>query len=590
MEREERSRRNYTTKQILLRLLKYMAKHKLLLALSLILTVASNLFNLIGPTLSGYAVNAIEPGVGKVDFEKVIYYCVLMIILYAVSSIMQYILGRVMQRMSMRVSYQLRKDVFEKLVDLPVGFFDKTQTGDIISVINYDVDTISASLSTDLLQVSTSIITVLGSLFAMIAISPPLVLVFCFTIPVSILFTIYKSKTMRPLFRKRSKKLGEMNGFVEEVTSGQKTTKAYHQEQTMIDRFDVKNHEAVEAFFDTEYYGAMMGPTVNFINNISLSLVSVFGALMYLGSRLSLGDLSSFVLYSRKFSGPINEAANIFSELQSCFSASNRVFTLIDSAPEPEDRENAIELADVRGNVKIDHVRFGYDSDVTIIKDFSLDVKEGSLIAIVGPTGAGKTTIVNLLMRFYDVNDGAIYTDGHDIRDIKRKSLRLSYSMVLQDTWLFYGTIYENIAYGKEGVTKEEVIEAAKAAKIHDFIMSLPKGYDTLLSDNAVNISKGQKQLLTIARAMLLDSKMLILDEATSNVDTQTERLIQDAMYKLMEGKTCFVIAHRLSTIRNADTILVMNGGEVIEQGSHDELMEKNGFYANMYYSQFAAY
>lgn len=586
----EKSRRNYTTKQILLRLLRYMAQHKLLLTLSFLLTILSNVFNLIGPTLSGYAVNAIEPGFGKVDFDTVMYYCTLMIILYAVSSIFSYVLGRIMQRMSMRVSYQLRKDVFDKLVDLPVGFFDKTQTGDIISVINYDVDTISASLSTDILQVSTSIITVLGSLFAMLAICPPLVLVFAFTIPVSIIFTIYKSKTMRPLFRKRSKKLGEMNGFVEEVASGQKTTKAYHQEQTMIDRFDIKNNEAVEAFFDTEYYGAMMGPTVNFINNISLSLVSVFGALLYLNGGLLLGDLSSFVLYSRKFSGPINEAANIFSELQSAFSASNRVFTLIDSAPEPEDAEDAYELQDVEGEVSIDHVKFGYVPDITIIKDFCLDVEKGSLVAIVGPTGAGKTTIVNLLMRFYDVNGGAIYIDGHDIRKVTRKSLRRSFSMVLQDTWLFYGTIYENLAYGKENVTREEVIEAAKAAKIHDFIMSLPKGYDTLLSDNAVNISKGQKQLLTIARAMLLDCKMLILDEATSNVDTQTEKMIQDAMYKLMEGKTCFVIAHRLSTIRNADTILVLNGGEVVEQGSHEELMAKNGFYANMYDSQFASY
>ena len=381
-----------------------------------------------------------------------------------------------------------------------------------------------------------------------------------------------------------------MNGFVEEVTSGQKTTKAYHQEQTMISRFDIKNGEAVEAFFMTEYYGAKMGPTVNFINNISLSLVSVFGALMYLKNVISLGDLSSFVLYSRKFSGPINEAANIFSELQSAFSASNRVFTLIDADPETQDREGAYDLKECEGNVKIDHVDFSYDPGIPIIKDFSLDVKKGQLIAIVGPTGAGKTTIVNLLMRFYDVDKGAIFVDGHDIRDLTRKSLRLSYSMVLQDTWLFYGTIKENITYGKENVTMDEVVNACKAAKIHDFIMSLPKGYDTVLSDNAVNISKGQKQLITIARAMLLESKMLILDEATSNVDTQTERMIQDAMYALMEGKTCFVIAHRLSTIRNADTILVMNHGQIVEQGTHEELMAARGFYYDMYYSQFASY
>ena len=586
----ERSRRNYTTGQILKRLLQYMAKHKLLMFMGFLLTLASNIFNLVGPTLSGYAVNAIEPGPGKVDFDTVIFYSVLMIILYAVSSVFQYIQGRIMQRLSMRVSYELRRDLFNKLLTLPVGFFDKTQTGDIISVINYDVDTISTSLSTDLLQISTSLITVLGSLYMMLTISPVMVLVFVFTIPVSILFTIYRSKTMRPLFHKRSRKLGEMNGFVEEVTSGQKTTKAYHQEQTMISRFDIKNGEAVEAFFMTEYYGAKMGPTVNFINNISLSLVSVFGALMYLKNVISLGDLSSFVLYSRKFSGPINEAANIFSELQSAFSASNRVFTLIDADPETQDREGAYDLKECEGNVKIDHVDFSYDPGIPIIKDFSLDVKKGQLIAIVGPTGAGKTTIVNLLMRFYDVDKGAIFVDGHDIRDLTRKSLRLSYSMVLQDTWLFYGTIKENITYGKENVTMDEVVNACKAAKIHDFIMSLPKGYDTVLSDNAVNISKGQKQLITIARAMLLESKMLILDEATSNVDTQTERMIQDAMYALMEGKTCFVIAHRLSTIRNADTILVMNHGQIVEQGTHEELMAALGFYHDMYYSQFASY
>ncbi len=586
----ERSRRNYTTGQILKRLLQYMAKHKLLMFMGFLLTLASNIFNLVGPTLSGYAVNAIEPGPGKVDFDTVIFYSVLMIILYAVSSVFQYIQGRIMQRLSMRVSYELRRDLFNKLLTLPVGFFDKTQTGDIISVINYDVDTISTSLSTDLLQISTSLITVLGSLYMMLTISPVMVLVFVFTIPVSILFTIYRSKTMRPLFHKRSRKLGEMNGFVEEVTSGQKTTKAYHQEQTMISRFDIKNGEAVEAFFMTEYYGAKMGPTVNFINNISLSLVSVFGALMYLKNVISLGDLSSFVLYSRKFSGPINEAANIFSELQSAFSASNRVFTLIDADPETQDREGAYDLKDCEGNVKIDHVDFSYDPGIPIIKDFSLDVRKGQLIAIVGPTGAGKTTIVNLLMRFYDVDKGAILVDGHDIRDLTRKSLRLSYSMVLQDTWLFYGTIKENITYGKENVTMDEVVNACKSAKIHDFIMSLPKGYDTVLSDNAVNISKGQKQLITIARAMLLESKMLILDEATSNVDTQTERMIQDAMYALMEGKTCFVIAHRLSTIRNADTILVMNHGQIVEQGTHEELMAARGFYHDMYYSQFASY
>lgn len=481
----------------------------------------------------------------------------------------------------------MRKDLFDKLIELPVRFFDSHQTGDIISRISYDIDTVNASLSNDLLQIATSVITVVGSLIMMLMISPTLVLVFVVTIPVSIFFTKYMTGRVRPLFRRRSAKLGKLNGFVEEVISGQKTTKAYHQEETMIGRFDVKNGDAVDAYYDADYYGSMVGPSVNFINNLSLALISVFGALLYLAGSLTPGNLSSFVLYSRKFSGPINEMANIISELQSACAAAERVFRLIDEEPEPADVPGAFVLPETAGDVRMEHVRFGYDPEKIIIHDLNLHAKPGSLVAIVGPTGAGKTTIINLLMRFYDPQSGTIRMDGHDSREITRKSLRAAYTMVLQDTWLFYGTIYENIAFSRPDATREEVIEAAKAARIHRFITQLPDGYDTIISGDGMNISQGQKQMLTIARAMLSDAKMLILDEATSNVDTRTEQQIQAAMRNLMKGRTCFVIAHRLSTIQNADEILVVQQGEIVEQGNHQQLMERGGVYAGLYRSQF---
>jgi len=574
-------------KYLLVRLCGYLLRFKWLLLCAGVLTVASNLFSLIGPQLSGYAIDAIEFGEGKVDFATVFHYAALMLVFYITSVIMSYTLSIIMIKLSRSVVYQMRKDVFAKLVRLPVGFFDRHQTGEIISTISYDIDTINASLSNDVLQICTSIITVTGSFFMMLSIAPPLVLIFAVTIPISLLFTRYRSKLVRPLFRERSRKLGELNGYVEEMIGGQKTTKAYGREDVMIDRFDKKNDDAVQAYYLAEYHGSVIGPSVNFINNLSLALVSVFGSLLYLFGFISLGNISSFVLYSRKFSGPINELANIISELQSAFAAAERVFRLIDEEPEPDDAPDAEVLKDVKGSVSIKDVDFGYDPDKLIIKKMNLDVKPGSVIAIVGPTGAGKTTIINLLMRFYDTDGGAIYVDGHDIRTLTRDSLRRAYTMVLQDTWLFHGTIYENLAYGMENVTREDVERVAKAAKIHSYITRLPEGYDTVLVDNAVNISKGQKQLLTIARAMLLDSKMLILDEATSNVDTQTEKQIQSAMLSLMKDKTCFVIAHRLSTIQHADLILVVRDGNIVERGTHEELMSAKGVYYGMYVSQF---
>ena len=577
-------------KYLLLRLWEYMSRYRLLIVCAAVLMLVSNIFALLGPKLSGDAIDAIGTKPGGVDFPTVFYYVKFMLLFYVLSAVSSYALSLIIQKIGRRMSYEMRKDVFDKLVSLPVGFFDQHQAGDIISIISYDVDTANSSLSNDFLQVCQSAVIIIGSFIMMLTIAPVLVLVFAVTIPVSVVWTRYITGRVHPLFRKRSKKLGELNGFVEEMIGGQKTTKAYRREEAFLKRFDVKNDEAVDAYTTSEYYGTITGPSVNFINNASLALVSVFGAFLYFLGSIGIGDISSFVLYSRRFSGPINEIANILGDLQSAFAAAERIFRLLDELPEKEDDKAAAVLKDVYGDVLIDNVSFGYTPEKMIIKNLNLHAEKGNLIAVVGPTGAGKTTIINLLMRFYDVQQGDILVDRQSIYSLTRESLRKAYTMVLQDTWLFGGTVFENIAYGKENVTREEVVQAAKAAKIHDFIEALPNGYDTMLTDNGINISKGQKQLLTIARAMLLDSKMLILDEATSNVDTQTERAIQDAMRKLMADKTCFVIAHRLSTIQHADLILVVKDGNVVEQGVHDELLAKRGAYFSLYNSQFDTY
>lgn len=574
-------------KKTLLRLLRYMLRFRWLLLLALGLTVASNTFSIIGPQLSGQALDCIDRPEG-VDFAGVLHFVLLMLLFYLGSSVFSYLLSILMVHISRRVTLQMRKDLFERLCDVPVGFVDTHPVGDLISRIFYDTDTINTSLSSDVVQILASIITIVGSFGMMVAISPRLVLIFCFTIPLSLFITAFITKRTRPLFRLRSRKMGELNDFAEEKISGMKTLKAYHQEDNTLKDMDDLNEEVVTAYYKSEYYSSMMGPSVNMINNLSLSLISVFGALMYMTGSISLGNISSFVQYSRRFSGPINEIANIYGELQSALAAAERVFNLLDEPLEKADAPDAEVLQHVDGNVEMQHVSFGYEKGKTILKDLSFKAPKGAMVAIVGPTGAGKTTLINLLMRFYDADSGRVTVDGKPIDAVTRDSLRKAYSMVLQDTWLFAGTIFDNIAYAKPGATREEVENVAKAARIHRYIMTLPQGYDTVITDDGANISKGQKQLLTIARAMLVDAKMLILDEATSNVDTRTEVQIQQAMRKLMENKTCFVVAHRLSTIRHADLILVVKDGNVIERGTHRELMQLGGFYRELYDAQFA--
>ncbi len=584
-------RRKVDTKFVLSHLFGYLKPWAFVFVLIILANIISVVLSLAGPRISGEAIDLIKTD-GTTDMNAIYYYCALLAGVYVLSGILSYLSTIGMAYVARKVACRMREDTFSRLISLPVSYFDSRQAGDIISVLSYDIDTVGESLANDVILVLNSVVMIVGSLAMMLSIAPLLVLVFVVTIPISIIFTRWLAKKVQPLFRKRSAKLGELNGFVEEMIAGQKTTKAYCCEKVIIDKFEAKNTEAVEAYADAEYLSTMTGPTNTFMNNLALTLISIFGALMYMYSfgGITVGQISSFVLYSRKFSGPINEVANVFGEFQSAIAAAERVFRVLEEQPEAPDPPEAIVPANIRGDVEISHLSFGYTAEKEIIHDFSLSAKCGDLIAIVGRTGAGKTTIINLLMRFYDPDSGSIKIDGVDISKYTRAGLRSCFTMVLQDTWLFAGTVYENIAYGKENATRGEVERVCSAAKIHSFITRLPQGYDTYLSDNAANISKGQKQLLTIARAMLIDSPMLILDEATSNVDTRTEHIIQQAMTKLMEGKTCFVIAHRLSTIKSADKILVMDGGDVVEQGTHAELLARRGMYYKLYKSQFESY
>ena len=584
-------------KGVFIRLSKYVLQQWPLFIIALALTLTANQLSLLGPKYSGAAIDAIEFEAG-VDFSAVWENILRMLGCYLISAVLSYVLSVVMIHLSQRIIYKMRKQVFEKLTTLPVNFFDTHATGDIISHLSYDIDTINSTLSHDLVQILTSIYTVVGSLVFMWKISRPMILIFALTVPVSLLFTRYRSKKVRPLFSRRAKKYGELNGFAEEMLTGSRTISAYGRQEVISERFNKINDEAMDAFYKAEYNAALLFPTINFINNISLTLVAVVGGILYMYSQngtilstsmffITLGGVAQFVQYSRKFAGPINEFSNILHEIQSAFSAADRVFAVLDEETEKADSDDSIHLENVSGDVRLTDVTFGYTPDKTILKNVSVTAEKGQTVAIVGPTGAGKTTIINLLMRFYDHQSGEICIDGIPSIRIKRKDLRQAFNMVLQDTWLFCGTIYDNIVYGREDATPEEVYAAAKSAKIDSYIKSLPDGYDTILSDDGVNISKGQKQLITIARAFLSRAPILILDEATSNVDSRTEIQIQNAMTALMENKTCFIIAHRLSTIQNADTILVVKDGTIIEQGNHDSLIQKGGFYYSLYHSQF---
>lgn len=576
------------TKKTLRKLLTYVKEVKWLFILAIILTLIANGLQLLGPFLTGNVIDLISD-INQINvWEKVIQLVLLMFIVYLISSILMYLLSSLMITISQKIVVNMRQDLFNKFVDLPISYFDRHQIGDLLSRISYDIDTINTSLSSDLVQLFGSFVVVIGAFVMMLWISLPLLSVFFITIPLSIFTTQYLAKRTRPLFRDRSRKLGDMNGFVEETISGLKTIKAYSQQDSMFDDFKQKNKDASDAYYKADYYGSIVGPTVGFINNISLTLISVFGSILFLLNFITIGNISSFLLYSRKFSGPISESANMVAELQSTLAAAERVFRVLDE-PIEKDIEHPILLDQpIHGDIQFKQVDFGYYVDKPVLKDVNLNIKAGSLVAIVGPTGAGKTTLINLLMRFYSPDHGMILVDGKDISKLSTHDLRSSFAMVLQDSWLFHGSIYDNLIYGNEHASMEDVIRIAKEVHIHNFIERSKNGYETLISDDGVNLSKGQRQLITIARAMLANKPMIILDEATSNVDTLAEKRIQSAMQKLMHDKTCFVIAHRLSTIINADIILVVHDGNIVEQGTHKELMLNKGHYYHLYMAQFA--
>lgn len=582
--RNDGSDKARNTKYVLKRLWSYLYFYKGKLALAIFLTIIANALSLVGPYLTGRTISAME---GGVDFQLVFFFAGLMIFFYLLSSLLSYLLAVAMTKISQSVVYKMRKDLFEKLNKVSISYFDKNQTGDIISKMSYDIDTINTSLANDVVSIFTSIITVTISFVMMLIMSPILCLVFLLTIPISITITRVLSKIVKRKYRIRNQKLGELNGFAEEMITGQRTIQSYVQEDSILEKFDEINDAAATASYEAGYYSTAVGPSVNFVSNLSVALVGVFGGILYFMGTLDIGKLASFTLYSRRFSGPINQMSNIIADIQSALAASERVFNVLDQPDEPKDIEDALEYTNVKGDVEFKNVSFSYLENTPVLQNVSFKAPKGNVIAIVGPTGGGKTTLVNLLMRFYDVQAGDIYIDNKPTRSLTRKSLRTAFSMVLQDTWIFHGTVFENISYGNGDVSRIEVEEAAKKARIHSFISHLPNGYDTILTDEGLNISKGQKQLLVIARAILSKTKMLILDEATSNVDTHTEVQIQKAMLALMENKTTFVIAHRLSTIQNADLILVVNDGNIIEQGTHQELLAQKGFYNELYQSQF---
>ena len=576
------------TKGTLIKLYKTLLPFKVLIIFVVVLSIFSCVLSLLGPYFCGEAINEVEKGPGMIDFSIVWKWAVMMLVSYLFSEVVYLTINLIMVSVSKKTGYILRKECFEKLHRLPVSVFDDNSAGDILSRISYDVDVVATSIQTDISQIITTIITVLGSFFMMLKISLPLSCITMVTLPVTIIYTIHIKGITRPLYSKRSEKYGEMNGFVEEMFSGEKTIQAYSYEENVSKEYAKINKEASDAYFNADVRGVTIGPTMGMMNNLSLALNGMIGSILYMFSFATLGQLSSFILYSRKFAGPINELSNIMNEIFSALSAAERIYSFLGMKEDPEDAPDAIELTSGEGRVELRDVSFSYYPEKELLHAVSFSTEKGKTLAIVGETGAGKTTIINLLMRFYRPQGGKILIDGIDSAKLTDRSLRSQFAMVLQDTWLFRGTVLENIAYGREDATREEVVEAAKKAGIHHFITTLEKGYDTVISENGGNISKGQKQLLTIARAFLSKAPVLILDEATSNVDTSTEKKVQKAMTALMKGRTAIVIAHRLSTIENADEIIVMSHGSVVEKGTHSSLLEKKGAYYNLYRSQFA--
>ncbi|MCM3633782.1 ABC transporter ATP-binding protein [Paenibacillus camelliae] len=584
-------------KGTLKRLLGYLKPFRLRLFIVLITAILSTLFAIISPKILGEATDVLldgwlakfnnEPG-AAIDFQRIAYILAILAALYVISSLFAFLQQYLMARVAQKVVYDLREDVNSKLGRLPLRFFDARSNGDILSRMVNDVDNIANTLQQSLTQMITSVVTLLGIIIMMLTISPLLTLILVLTLPLSFVVIALIAKQSQKHFKSQQDQLGQLNGHVEEMYTGHTIIKAFGREKQSVEKFRQMNEVLYHSSWKAQFISGIMWPLMGFIGNIGYVLICVVGGIQMTKGNISVGNIQAFIQYARQFTQPIMQTANIANIIQSTIASAERVFELLDEEEEQEQAQPTKKISNPKGNVSFEHVQFGYSDDKLLMKDLSLDVKSGQMIAIVGPTGAGKTTLVNLLMRFYNIQGGKITIDGERIESFNRSYVRSLFGMVLQDTWLFNGTIRDNIAYGRAGATEDEIIAAAKAAHADHFIRTLPEGYDTVLNEEASNISSGQKQLLTIARAILADPPMLILDEATSSVDTRTELFIQQAMHNLMQGRTSFVIAHRLSTIKDADRILVMNQGSVIEQGTHEELLAAGGFYADLYQSQFA--
>ena len=577
-------------------LISYLAKYKLSIIIVFVFAIGSVTFSVIGPKILGKATTEIFNGlVSKVsgegtgiDFEVIKRILITLVILYVVSAIFSFIQGYVMSGISQKVAYNLRDELVKKINRLPMKYFDKRTHGEVLSRFTNDIDTLSMSLNQSLTQIITSITTLVGVLIMMLSISVLMTISALVVIPISLFIISFVIKKSQKYFKSQQEYLGQVNGQVEELYGGHTVVQAFNGEEESIKEFNKVNNKLYDSAWRSQFLSSTMQPIMMFVGNLSYVVVSILGGYLVIKNKIEVGDIQSFIQYVRSFNQPISQMAQISNQLQSTAAAAERVFEFLNEEEEDVTVENPVSIKGLEGKIDFENVKFGYDKDRTIIKDFTAHVKPGQKVALVGPTGAGKSTMIKLLMRFYDVNSGAILVDGHNVKDFNRGELRELFGMVLQDTWLFSGSIKENIRYGRLNASDDEVINAAKAAHVHHFIKTLPDGYNMLLNEESSNISQGQKQLLTIARAILADPKILILDEATSSVDTRTELLIQKAMDNLMEGRTSFVIAHRLSTIKNADLILVINDGDIVEQGNHEELLAKDAFYANLYNSQFA--